>query len=177
LSDGNGTRIELDLEGRGTGPSTHSRRGGPMARESHPATLLMEPLLDDSAVGSDEAARTVGILFLLSALPGLVALMTDHGSGGLIGMGLPIIFGLGMLRGDETIQRWAFAACLVQLVAGLIAAFVLPTPKLQLFGGLSQSIGLLVLVSGQSLSKKAYLTCLAAVLTGTLAGILGYFSR
>jgi ABC-type microcin C transport system permease subunit YejE len=168
-------RIELDLAIEKIAQNASPHRNRPIVQEPRPSLPKIEPILGVDDVGSDETARTVGIFFLLSALPGVLSLLFGHGSTGLLGTAIPIYFGLGLLRGDEFVKQWVFAACFVQLIITPISALVFPTSMLFVIGGLAQSGGLLVLVSGRALSKQMYRALLAAVAIGTLMSAVGFF--
>lgn len=168
-------RIELDLAGHESAQDDSQRRSRPSIREARPSLPKIEPILGETDIGNDETERTVGIFFLLSALPGMLSFLTGHGAGVLLGIAIPLYFGFGLLRRDEFVKQWVFAACFIQLLTGLITALVSPTSILWVAGGLAQSGGLLILVSGRALSRRTYLLSLAAVAIGMLVGAWGAF--
>jgi len=166
-------RIELDLESQGAGFASSARRGRPVFQPPPPPLPKLEPVLGKSDLGSDEAERTVGYFLLASALPGVLAMVVGRGPAGLLGVAIPVYIGIGLLRGDDFARQWMFAACLAQLLLGPITVMISPGSWLLIAGGLVQNLGLLVLVSGKALSRKAFHLCLAAVATGVLTGVFG----
>ncbi|MBL0210100.1 MAG: hypothetical protein IPQ13_04165 [Holophagaceae bacterium] len=169
--------IELDLTGNQPHQDDGPRRSRPIIREAQPSLPKIEPILGETDVGSDETERTVGILFVLSAFPGALSFLSGHGTGALLSIAVPLYFGIGLLRRDEFIKQWVFAACFIQLIIGVLTALIFPTSILMVAGGLAQNGGLLVLVSGRALSRRMYLLSLAAVTVGTLAGATAVFLR
>lgn len=167
-------RIELDLENQKSAlePSPGHNKlilQGPLSLQPK-----IEPTLGETDVGSDEAERIVGIFFMISAIPGVISLFSGHGVvGGLLGIAIPIFFGLGLLHGNDFVKQWVFAACVVQLIIGPISALISPNSILIVLGGLAQSVALLILVSGKALSKQMYRCCIAAIVIGTIIETAG----
>ena len=52
-----------------------------------------------------------------------------------------------------------------------------PGSWLFIAGGITQNLGLLVLVSGKALSKQVFRICLSAVAIGVLVGVFGAFAH
>ena len=170
-------RIELDLEGQGPSSESTSRRGKPLFQPPPPSLPKLEPILGESDIGSDEAEQTVGYFLLASAIPGVLSMVAGRGSVGLLGIAIPIYLGIGLLRGDDFAKQWVFAACLVQLIIGPITFMISPGSWLFIAGGITQNLGLLVLVSGKALSKQVFRICLSAVAIGVLVGVFGAFAH
>jgi hypothetical protein len=166
-------KIELDLAADESGQVHSSRRGRPVIEPSMPSVPKVVPVLGESDIGSEVAEQTVGIFFLLTAIPGLVFLVLGRGVGGILGLAIPIYFGVGLLRGDDFVNQWVFAACLAQLVMSIVTALAFPHAMLIAAGGIAQNAGLLVLVSRKALSKMAYRVVLGVVISGTLVSIIG----
>lgn len=170
-------RIELDFGPSGPDRDPFPRRVRQVSQDTMPALPKIEPMMQDGDVGSDEAERTVGIFFLLTALPGVLALLFSPNAGGLVGIAIPLYFGIGLLRGDEFVQQWVVAACAVQFILAPVSAFISPRSIWFILGGLAQSGGLLILVSGKVLSRQTYRLCLAGVGLGILISSVGAFFR
>lgn len=165
-------RIELDLE-----RDQFPRRARQVSQETMPSLPKIDPVALEGSVGSDEADRTVGIFFLLTAIPGVLALLFSPNAGGMLGIAIPIYFGIGLLRGDDFVKQWVVAACAVQLILAPVHLVVSHRSILFILGGLAQSGGLLILVSGRRLSKQTYRLCQVAVGVGILIGSVGSFFR
>lgn len=88
---------------------------------------------------------------------------------------IPVFFGIGLLRGDDFVKQWVVAACIVEIIMGPISALASPRSIVFIIGGVAQSGGLLVLVSGRALSKRTYQVCLGVVGLGVLTGLVGSF--
>lgn len=160
--------IELDLS-----PAPAPRRARPVALEVRAPLPKLEPVLTEQHVGSDESERTVGLLFLLSALPAGLALLLGRGMGGLLGLVIPLYLGWGLIRQDDFAVRMVFLGCLLQLVTGLLSVFLFPGSLLYAIASLVQTSALLLLVSGKALRKGLYRAAVAVVVLGSLGGVLG----
>jgi hypothetical protein len=166
-------KIELDFSEEGSLNTSVPRRGRPVFNDQPVVSLpKIEPILKESDVGTDEAERTVGICLIISALPALLALLFGHGAG-ILAVFIPIVVGVGLIRGEAFAQRWMFAACLANLVISMVMALAFPHSILFALGGVAQYGGLLLLVSGRAISKVTYRLTLLVVLVGTLLGSLG----
>jgi hypothetical protein len=174
---GEPSKIELDLPNDESVQASSLRRGRPIFQEPMPAVPKIEPVLSETDIGSDEAEHTVGIFFIVSAIPGVISLLLGHGAGGILSIAIPIYLGVGLLRGDDFVHQWVFAACLAQLVISTVVALAFPHAILFAAGGIAQNGGLLALVSGKALSKIAYRIALGAVIFGTLVSLIGAILR
>jgi hypothetical protein len=165
-------RIELDLETVDSDRSPRPPRNRPIEQHPMPSAPKIEPSLREGDIGTDEADQTVAIFFLLSAVPGIISMLAGKGFGGILGIAIPIYFGLGLLRGDDFVKEWVKAACLIQIALGPISLLISHGSILYILGGLAQSVGLLILVSANGLSKRNYHLCLVGVAIGILVGIV-----
>jgi hypothetical protein len=174
---GESPKIELDLPDNESVQPSSLRRGRPIFQEPMPAVPKIEPVLGETDIGSDEAERTVGIFFIVSAIPGVISLLLGYGAGGILNIAIPIYLGVGLLRGDDFVHQWVFAACLAQLVISAVVALAFPHTILFAAGAIAQNGGLLALVSGRAFSKFAYRFALGAVILGTLVSLVGAISH
>ncbi len=170
-------RIELDLGGQDSIGDAQPRHLRHVSQQTMPPAPKVEAVLKETDIGSDEAERTVAIFFLLSAVPGVLSMLLGHGAGGLFGILIPIYFGIGLLRGDDFVHQWVVAACIVQLIVGPLSALASPRSIVFILGGVLESVGLLVLVSGKALSRQAYQICLGVVGLGIVMELVGSFIR
>lgn len=168
-------RIELDLGGPVSAQGSNRGRIRQVSQDSLVPLPPIVPTMNDFGVGGDELERMVGILFLLSALPGVISLLLGHGPGGLLGIAIPLYFGIGLLRGDAFVRRFVIVACVVQIIASPLSALVSPRSVLYIIGGVAQSSGLLVMILGGYLSKTKYMFCIGIVVVGFLTGFVGSF--
>ena len=166
-------KIELDLTDERSDRVPSSRRNRPVVEMPMPSAPRIEPVLAETDIGSDEAEYTVGIFFLVSAIPGLISLFVGHSAGGILSIAIPIYLGVGLLRGDDFAHQWALAACLVQLVIGVVVALAFPHAILVAIGAIAKNGGLLALVARKALSKFAYRLALGSVIFGTLISLIG----
>jgi hypothetical protein len=104
-------KIELDLTDERSDHIPSSRRSRSVVEIPMPSAPKIEPVLGETDIGSDEAEYTVGVFFLVSAIPGLISLFVGHGAGGILSIAIPIYLGVGLLRGDDFAHQWALAAC------------------------------------------------------------------
>lgn len=164
--------IELDVQTEGAGPS--HRRSRPNLPEPEPSLPPLENILGEGWVGSDQTEQTVGFLFLLSALPGVILGLMGHG-GALLSAIVPILIGLGFLNRSDLIRKWVLISCIFQLALGTITLFAAPKAIFVVLGLWATQGGLLMLVSGKALSRNAYLCSIGGVVLGTVIGTLSSF--
>ena len=164
--------IELDLDA--ADPPLKNRSMRSMHIEQHPVHPIpkIEPVLSANDIGTDEASRTVGIFFLLTALPGLLSLLSGQGFISIMVLAIPIYFGIGLLRNDSFVRAWVKAACIAQIIMGPISLAIWHSSYILVFSGLAQNLGLLILVSARGLSKRNYYLCLGLIATGILVSTL-----
>ena len=167
--------IELELDNQSQYSSIPSRRNRPLVQEAQHVLPKIEPIVGESDIGSDRAEYTVGVFFLLSAIPGIISLLSGNGAGGLLGIAIPIYLGIGLLRRDDFVHQWIFAICLVQLVVGPLSLIFLPSSRYLIIGGMIQNASLLVLVSGKALSKQVYVICISGVSLGVIISTIACF--
>ena len=170
---GDPPKIELDLTPVESDQGSSTRRGRPVFQPPMPPVPKIEPIIGETDIGSDEAEHTVGIFFIVSAIPAILSMVLGHGAVDIFGIAVPIYLGAGLIRGDDFVHQWVFAICLVNLVISAIVALAFPHSILFAIGVIAQNVALLVLVSGKALSRTTYRISVGAVEIGTLISLVG----
>lgn len=159
-------KIELDLPAEAPEPRPVTP---PPPMPSRPPVI---PATREEDIGSDTAEQTVGWIYLLSALPGVVGLLTGQGFLGLAMVGMSLYLGIGLIRGDDFATEYARIISLIRLVMALVLVLIPPHALLGTAIDVGQSAALLVLLSGRALSRTAYGVCVGTVVLGTLLGFM-----
>lgn len=162
-------KIELDLPAEPPAPRPVAP---PPPMPSRPSVI---PAIGEEDIGSDTAERTVGWIYLLSALPGVVGFLAGQGFLGLTMVGMSLYLGIGLLRGDDFATEYARTLSLIRLVMALVLVLIPPHALLGAAIDVGQSAVLLVLLSGRALSRRAYGACVGTVVLGSLLGFMRLF--
>ncbi len=173
-------RIELDLDSR---PFT-ARRTAPSSnhQNSHFEMPKIYPVLDSSVLGSDQTQRTVALLILMNAIFEFIVLGSGHGNpSNLIAIPASLILGVLLFRGSEFIQKLCLYYYIFQLGVGIIF-FLLTMGAGSIFIvfmllNIMSIVGMIYLLSGDAISRKKYIFCIAFIMIGKAISSLGSFSR
>ena len=169
------SKIDLDLEDQDGLKDYSFRRYKPMPQSLMPSVPKLIPLVGMFDVGSDEAERSVGVYFLIAAIPGIISIFFSQGIGWIPGILAQIYLGIGLLRGQSFARDWVLAACIARVLFIPLYLLVFPGSWVNIIGGLAQSIGLLVLVSGKILPLYVFRSCFVSIGLGTVVRIISIF--
>ncbi len=162
-------KIELDLP-----PEAPARRAMPISPPS-PSYPPIAPAMQPEDIGCDTAAQTVGWIYLLSALPGVVGFLTGQGPFGLAMVGMSLYLGIGLIRRDDFATEYARAISLIRLATAGIFVFIPPHALFAAAIDITQGVALLVLLSDRALSRRTYGVCVGTVVLGALLGFMPLF--
>jgi len=172
-------RIELDLDPR---PST-PRRTAPPPVNQNPLFEMpkLYPVVDSSMLGSDQTQKTVAILILLNAVPGIIGFLSSHGNAGdLVSIPVSLILGIWMFSGSDFIRKLFLYYSILQLGIGVVYFALTMGSGLLVMTFMSFNIlsiiGMIYLLSGDAISRKKYIFCIASILLGKAIYVLGAFA-
>jgi hypothetical protein len=163
-------KIELDERPDVLPPTPHRQ----VSQEIPPVLPEVVPVLDEKNVGTDEAERTLGYLFLASAVPALL-MAFRAGPSSLTGLVFPLVAAYGLLTGEETILRFLKLICLANVALAVMATFLLGRHFAMGLVLVVRSLAFLLLASEIPLSKAAYYACVGVICLGILTSFVGVF--
>lgn len=154
-------------------PSGHHRQ---VSQEIPPVLPKVEPVLTKGSVGTDETERTLGYLFLASAVPELL-LAFRLGPTSLSGLVLPLVAAYGLLTREETIQRFLKLICLANVALAVMSTLLLGRHFMLGMILVVRNLAFLLLASELPLSKAVYCACVGVISLGILASLVSVFLR